>query len=213
MHNKAFFFLRRSAIFHTKGRNNFSWCLLRRLKSRVHFPYDLRFDMRFDLRFVACVGVLRTRARHFLALARQRRHRIAGHNASVHDPLLGPKMRENHPTVDGVLVLWVITHPSTIQAQHCLTLVIKWVPVRILAVTTNCSWHIHLYILSFLSSFIQNVRFDDRDVNAWQIDHIQSAIIRVTKQMPLRINKRRHPSFDGNARETYVRRPDVLYAY
>jgi hypothetical protein len=24
---------------------------------------------------------------------------------------------------------WVVTHPSTIQANHCLTLVIKWVPV------------------------------------------------------------------------------------
>jgi hypothetical protein len=42
-------------------------------------------------------------------------------------PLIpGHKMRVYLPTAPVTLVIWVVTHPSTIRAQHCLTSVIKW---------------------------------------------------------------------------------------
>jgi hypothetical protein len=37
-------------------------------------------------------------------------------------------MRVHLLTATGVLVIWVVTHPSTIWAQHCLNLVIKRIP-------------------------------------------------------------------------------------
>jgi hypothetical protein len=37
-------------------------------------------------------------------------------------------MRVHLLTAPGILVIWVVTHPSTNRAQHCLTSVFKWVP-------------------------------------------------------------------------------------
>jgi hypothetical protein len=41
----------------------------------------------------------------------------------------GLTMREYLLTAPGILVIWRVTHPGTNRAQHCLTSVIKWVPV------------------------------------------------------------------------------------
>jgi hypothetical protein len=41
------------------------------------------------------------------------------------DAFPGHKMCEHLLTAPGILAIWGLTHPSTIQAQHCLTSVIK----------------------------------------------------------------------------------------
>jgi hypothetical protein len=46
------------------------------------------------------------------------------------DAFLGHKMWVHLFTAPAVLVIWVVTHLSTIRAQRCLTSVIKSAPVR-----------------------------------------------------------------------------------
>jgi hypothetical protein len=45
------------------------------------------------------------------------------------DAFPGHKMRVHLLPAPGILVIWVVTHPSNIWPHCCLTSVIKWVPV------------------------------------------------------------------------------------
>jgi hypothetical protein len=45
------------------------------------------------------------------------------------DPFPGNKMPVHLLTAPRILFIWAVTHPSTNRAQHCLTSVIKWLPV------------------------------------------------------------------------------------
>jgi hypothetical protein len=44
----------------------------------------------------------------------------------VSDTFSGNTMRVHLTTAPGVLVIWVITHPSTFRDQHCLIKYINW---------------------------------------------------------------------------------------
>jgi hypothetical protein len=46
-----------------------------------------------------------------------------------YDAFADHKMRVHFLTASGILIIWGVTHPSTIRAQRCLTLVITWILV------------------------------------------------------------------------------------
>jgi hypothetical protein len=84
--------------------------------------------MRYDLRFGACVGVWRTKARQSLALACQRRHRIAGkiegHDATGHSPSLRAEPKsstdcyKNYVSFQNVYPSPRVVRPESVRVGH-----------------------------------------------------------------------------------------------